>query len=183
MSLALAQRYAAALAAVSDKPSAETSLESAVDQLRSMVEMLASSSDLRNVLASPSISNAQKRQLVATLGERVTLSRPVRNLLFVMMNNGRMGLLTEVADVTAGLVDERRGVERVEVTSALPLAEDQRHELEQTFGRLRGKRIEAEYSVDEALLGGVVVKAGSTLYDGSLVAQLRLLDRAMAGAV
>ena len=143
--------------------------------------MLDSSPELRNVFAAPTISVADKRGLIVKLGERISLSTPVRNLLFVMLDHRRMGMMADLLEVLQRISDERRGVEHVEVSSALPLPEDQKQAIADGFQRLRGKRIEADYRVDEALLGGIVVRAGSTLYDGSLASQLRALDRAMAG--
>jgi F-type H+-transporting ATPase subunit delta len=183
MASAIANRYAVALADVLAKPGAAQSPESALEQLRSFDQMLRESEELRNVLVSPTVGLAQKRKLAETLGQRVGVSGPVRNLLFILIDHGRIGVFSEVVAAYAAALDERRGVARIRVASALPMPDDQRNQVIEKFRRITGRAVEADFESDESLLGGSVVRVGGKVYDGSLRSQLAALDRAMAGEV
>ena len=181
MASAVANRYATAMAEVASKPGAEATFDQTLEQLRAFERAYAESADLRNVLASPSISIRQKQELVTGIGERIGLSRPVRNLLFVMMDHRRLGILDEVIEAIAKERDQQMGIARLEVTSALPMPQDQRAALVERFRASTGKQVEAVFAVQEGLLGGAVIRFGGTLVDGSLASQLQALSRSMAG--
>jgi F-type H+-transporting ATPase subunit delta len=183
MASAIANRYAAALADVLAKPGAAQSPESALEQLRAFQQMLSQSEELRNILASPAVALAHKRKLAETLGQRVGVRGPVRNLLFILIDNRRMGAFSEIVEAYAAALDERRGVARIHVASALPMPDDQRNQVIEKFRRMTGRTVEADFEADESLLGGSVVRVGGKVYDGSLRSQLAALDRAMAGEV
>ncbi len=183
MASAIANRYAAALVDVLAKPGAAQSLESALEQLLAYREMLGKSAELRNIFASPAIPLAQKRSLSASLGQRLGVATPVRNLLFILINNRRMGVFPEIVDAYSAALDERRGVARIHVSSALPMPGDQRNLVIEKFRRITGRAVEADFAADESLLGGSVVRVGGKVYDGSLRSQLAALDRAMTGDV
>lgn len=181
MASALAHRYASALAEVTAKSTAEVSSEEALRQLRAFSELMAESADLRNVLAAPSVTIEDKQGLVISLGGRIGLSRPIRNLLFVMMDHRRLGIIDDVIEAFGELDDERRGVERLHVVSASPLDAGQQAAFVDRFRQVVGREVEAEFSADKDLLGGVVVRRGGQVIDGSLAAKLRSLGEAMAG--
>jgi F-type H+-transporting ATPase subunit delta len=183
MASAIANRYAAALVDVLAKPGAAQSPESALEQLKSFDGVFRASAELRNIFASPAVPSAQKRNLLSTLAARLGLATPVRNLLFILIDHQRMGSVSEVVDAYAAALDERRGVARIRVSSAMPMPEDQRKEVIEHFRRITGREVEAEFEADESLLGGSVVRVGGKVYDGSLRSQLAALDRAMAGGV
>lgn len=181
MASALAHRYASALAEVTDKSGAETSAEAALAQLRSFSELMTESAELRNVLAAPSVTNQDKQDLLVSLGGRIGLSRPIRNLLFVMVDNRRLGIIDDLIEAFAELDDQRRGVERLRVVSAAPLDAAQRAAFLERFRQIAGRQVEAEFASDQSLLGGVVVRRGGQVIDGSLAAKLRSLSEIMAG--
>ena len=183
MASAIASRYAAALADVLAKPGAAQSPESALEQLRGFEATLRRSGELRSILASPAVAGGQKRRLVETLAQRLRAGAPVRNLLFILVDHRRMGIFSEVVDAYAAVLDERRGVARIHVASALPMPDDQRGAVIEKFRRITGRAVEADFAADESLLGGSVVRVGGKVYDGSVRAQLAALDRAMAGEV
>ena len=181
MASAIATRYAAALADVLAKPGAAQTPESALEQLRSFQGLLDESAELRNLFASPAVASAQKRKLAETLAQRLGVAAPVRNLLFILIDHSRMGAFAEIVEAYTAALDERRGVARIRVASALPMPDDQRNQITEKFRRITGRAVEAEFHADESLLGGSVVRVGGKVYDGSLRAQLAVLDRAMAG--
>jgi F-type H+-transporting ATPase subunit delta len=102
-------------------------------------------------------------------------SRTLRNLLFVVIDQRRMGLLPEIQQAFEARLDEMEGVARADVTSARELNERERKQLETVLERLSGRRVEANYEFDPALIAGAVVRVGSTIYDGSVRMQLERL--------
>lgn len=181
MSLAIANRYASALADVLSEPGSPVSPEGALEQLESFRRLLDSSAELLNALTSPAVEPAKKRTLVQRLGEGIGLSTPVRNFLFVVIDHRRLRVLDEIIAAFRSWLDEKLGIARIEVTSARPIDESLQAAVLEKFARVTGRRIEAGFEVDEDLLGGAVVRHGSTVYDGSIRAQLRSLDRSIAG--
>ena len=181
MASAIANRYASALADVLAKPSAAQSPSSALEQLKAFSALLRESAELRNLFASPAVTSAPKRKLVETLGQRLRIDLAVRNLLFILVDHGRMGILPDVVDAYSAVLDESRGVARISVSSALPMPGEQRDQIIEKFRRITGRAVEADFESDESLLGGTVVRVGGKVYDGSLRSQLAALDRAMAG--
>ena len=182
MPLAVANRYAAALAEVVSEPAAEISPDEAMTQLEALATTLETSAELRGVLITPAVSLGAKHKLAKALAEKLGLAKPIRNLALVLIDNGRIGMLGELRDAFGAWLDRRNGVERIRVMSAAALDDAQRATLIERFEALTAKRVEATFAVDRNLLGGTVVRLGSKLYDGSLATQLRSLDRAMAGA-
>jgi F-type H+-transporting ATPase subunit delta len=154
--------------------------QQAVDQLRAFDEAFQSSAELRNVLLSPAVPMARKRALLTRLSREMRFSLPVRNFLCVVADHYRMGLLGEIRAALEQIVDERSGVVRAGVTSARELDGSQRASLEAQLARLAGKRVRAEYSVDDALIGGVIARIGSTVYDGSVRGQLDSLRQRLS---
>jgi F-type H+-transporting ATPase subunit delta len=181
MSLAIATRYATALADVLSGGKSDTTPQAALDQLRDLQKTIEAAPELRTLFSAPSVDAESKKRLAATIGERIGFSKPVRNLVFVLIDNRRITLLPELISAFEQWLDDQQGISRISVTSAAPMLDDQRAALIDKFKRLTGREIHASFQVDDALLGGVVVRVGSKLYDGSLSSQLQMLDRAMSG--
>ena len=108
------------------------------------------------------------------------LSPIARNFLFVLIDHRRIASLTEILHSFELIVDERLGFARAEVSSARELTEAQRTALNAQLERLTGKRIRMRFAVDESLIGGVVARIGSTVYDGSVRGQLQTLERRLS---
>ena len=175
MPQAVSIRYARALADAVTTPGAGLEPRQALTELRAVKGMIDSSSDLRNVLYSPAVSNSKKRAVVARLSDTVPVSRLVRNFLFVIIDRRRTQSLWEIAEAFETALDERMGVVRAEVKSAAPLTDRQQADLQRELSRVAGKQVRCEFSIDPALIGGVVARIGSTLYDGSVRSQLETL--------
>ena len=180
MPLAVAKRYAQALGEVVTKPDAGLRPEAVLEQLEGFHSLLEGHAELKNVLLSPAVAPARKRAIVEQLGRRLGHSERLRNFLYVVIDHRRLNILDELAEAFRDWLDDRLGIARVEVVSALPVPQEQRAELVATFSRVTGRQVRAEFREDPGLLGGLVVKYGSRLYDGTLKAQLQALDRAIA---
>jgi F-type H+-transporting ATPase subunit delta len=106
-------------------------------------------------------------------------SRTLRNYLFVIVDQRRAGMLPEIEQAFSALLDARQGIMQATVTSAADLTAGERAELDAALAKLTGKKVQAQFNTDPALIGGAVVKIGSTIYDGSVRAQLDRLRARM----
>ena len=168
----LARRYAAALADVALERDAAAETK---EELRGFVDAFSASPDLRNFLASPAVPKPAKQAVIEKFGARLRLSSAVRNLLLVIVDHRRMDLLAEIRQAFETELDARLGIAEAEVTSARDLTDGEKKDLTRTLARLTGKRIEARFGLDTGLIGGAVVRIGSTVYDGSVRQQLQRL--------
>lgn len=179
MPLAVSARYARALADAVTAPGAGVDPAEAVRQLRDFTFLLAISAPLRNVLLSPAVAGQRKRALIGRAGGILGVSRLVRNFLFVVVDRRRVEQLADICEAFEALLDERLGLVRARVSSAVELSEAQRRLLDERLSRLTGKRVRSEFKVEPDLVGGVVARIGSTVYDGSVRGQLDALRRKM----
>jgi F-type H+-transporting ATPase subunit delta len=180
MSLAVAKQYAQALADLVFAPNSAVTAAQVADQLRSIEELTRSSAELRTILLSPAVPPARKRSVIARLTEPLGLTRLVRNFLFVVIDRRRIALLGQIREAFERLVDEREGIVRAQVRAAGELRPEHRARLEEALERLTGRQVRSDYGVDEELLGGLVLRLGSTVYDGSLRGRLEALRRRLA---
>jgi len=168
----IAQHYADALAEVAIS---ENSADKVRRELRDFLALLGESAQLGVLLGSPAVSRANKHAVAQALVERMGASRTLRNFLFVVIDQRRMGLLPEIQQAFEAKLDELQGVARADVISARELSERERKQLRTVLERLSGRRVEANYELDPRLIAGAVVRVGSTIYDGSVRTQLERL--------
>ena len=170
-------QYATALADIALEQGAA---EAVRKQLTEFGAAYAESAELRNVLANPAVIPAAKHGVIEKLVVRLGASRIVRNFLFVVVDNQRTHLLPEILQTFEDVLRQRQGVAEAEVASAAELTAPQKTQLQQTLERLTGRKIQANYSLDPALLGGVVVRIGDTIYDGSVRSRLNQMRARLA---
>ncbi len=172
---AIARRYAGALADIAMEQGAAVLVKK---NLAEFAEVITTSTDLANFLSSPSVPRGNKQAVIEKLAAQMSAGKIFRNFLLVLSDKRRTALLPEIAEAFDAFLLERMGIAEAQVTSAAELTESQKTELDRAMQRLTGKKVEARYNVDRALLGGAVVRIGSTVYDGSVREQLdRLRDR------
>ena len=179
-SSALAKRYADAFADVVTAAGAALAPQDALRELGAFAEALRSSKEMHNALTSPSVPASRKKAAVGRIGDVLGLSRITRNFLFVLIDHHRIPALAEILETFELVLDERLGFARAEVSSARDLDEKQRAAVNGQLERLTGKRIRMRFAVDESLIGGVVARIGSTVYDGSVRCQLAALGRRLS---
>jgi F-type H+-transporting ATPase subunit delta len=165
----LSQRYAKALVDVAVE---QGKADQVKHELTAFAALTAESADLRNFLASPAVPRPQKHAVVSKLVERLGASKTLLNFLLVLIDNRRASLLDEIQAAYQEQLYARLGVADVYVMSARDLSEPEKTELARALEKLTGKRVEAHYGVDPELIGGAVVRIGSTIYDGSVREQL-----------
>jgi F-type H+-transporting ATPase subunit delta len=173
----IASRYASALVDVVTAPGSTLQGSQAVEQLRQIETAVKESPSLRSIFQNPAVSRDRKRAVIGRLTLSMGIARQIRNFLFVAADRGRIGQLSEIREAFETLLDQRLGFLRADISSAQALDDSQRQRLEAQLARLASKRIRPYYSVDPELVGGVIARVGSTVYDGSVRGQLELLRR------
>jgi F-type H+-transporting ATPase subunit delta len=162
-------QYANALADVALEQKAEAPASKA---LNDFLAAYSSSSELRNFLASPAVGRSDKHAVVEKIGARIGSSKIVLNFLRVVIDHQRTQLLPEIAETYREVIRQRRGIVEAEIASAVELSEAQKREFFQMLEGMTGQKVEPRYLLEPALLAGVVVRIGSTIYDGSLRSRL-----------
>lgn len=168
MSGGVAKRYARALYEVAKERNLVEQIET---ELSSVVEAVKQNADLEKLLMHPHISPTAKRELVDDLF-RAHLAQETMNFLYIMIENARESDLESIAYSYTQLANEDRGVVDAVVTTAKPLSAEEQAEIADKFGGMLGKKLRLTPVVDPAILGGVIVKIGDRLYDGSVKSKL-----------
>lgn len=176
---AIARRYAVALA---DVVTAREEAREVQDELSAWVEMTRSNPLLAEVFRNPTIPYEQKRRVVSKLVERTRVRRTTANLLQVLLQNHRLADLEEINKSFAQELDRRSGVVSAQVTTARPVPSQAQEALRARLGDLTGSKVRLNFDVDEELIGGVVTRIGSTVYDGSVRGRLQQIKQRMVGA-
>jgi F-type H+-transporting ATPase subunit delta len=167
----VANRYAKALFDVAVAEKADlTKIE---QDLKEAKQVFAENKDLRHVAISSNLPEANRKALVETIADKLGAAPHVRKLL-VMLGQGRnLNLLPDLSDAFSERLLAHQNIVRAEVTSAAPLSPEKTKALEESLAKVTGKKVELSVAVDPELLGGVVAKIGSTVYDGSVKTQLQ----------
>jgi len=175
-----APRYARAMEQVALSQNLDR--ESIRTQLTDFAATLAQSRDLREFLRNPSVDQAQKLRVLDAIAGKVGLMPAVRNFVAVLMDHEHLDAIDEVIAEYVAVADAAEGNSEAEITSARALREDDKRALVDQATKLAGGNVRVLWKTDEALLGGAVIRIGSTVYDGSVRAQLNQLERHLAGS-
>jgi len=181
MPVAVARQYAQALLDVIFEPGSGVEPEEALEQLRQVQGLVGELRELRLIFANPAVPASEKQALVDRIAELVGLAPLVRNFLLLTVRKRRVSLLKDIVDAYQELLDERLGIVRPKVTTAVEIAVDQKARLEEELEQLTGKAVRCEYRVDPELLGGAVIQIDSVIYDGSVRGQLEALRQRLTG--
>lgn len=174
----VARRYASALADVVEK-TGET--ETVKAELTAWVGLINSNVDLRDAFGNPAIPHLRKEAVLNELLARVKPSRTTANFLRVLLENNRLTEISEIVVRFEAVLDERAGIVIGEVSSARLLGEEQKAEIVRNLEKVTGKRVKPTFEIKEDLIGGVVARIGSTVYDGSVRTQLENLREQLIG--
>ena len=174
---AFASRYARAFADVVASAHLDTA---AIDrQLNDFIATWDGSRELREVFENPAIPAPQKVVILDSMNKKLGLQRELRNLIAVLINNDRIAHIREVVEAYRAELQERLGIRQAEIVTARQLSEQERASLLAGVGKLAGAPIQATFKLDEKILGGTVVRIGSTVYDGSVRGRLERLREAL----
>ena len=174
----LAERYAAALFDIADE---RRMLDEVASDLRELRAMLAASVDLSRLVTSPILTRREQGKAIATLAERAGFSPLIRDFLAVVAKNRRLFAIPAMIEAYIEKLAEQRGEITAEVIAARPLSETQLALLSDQLRRSVGRRVSVDARVDPGLIGGMIVKVGSRMVDGSVKSKLQRLQLAMKG--
>jgi len=158
-------QYANGLA---DVALAQGAADPALKQLADFGAAFAGSAELRNFLTSPAVPREAKHGVIEKIAARLGAGKIIRNFLFVIADHHRTHILPQIIASFEDVIRQRQGIAEAEISTAIELSAAQKKRIAQTLERLTGKKIEAKYSLDPALLGGAIVRVGDTIYDGSV---------------
>jgi len=170
----VARRYAVALADVVLK-SGET--ETIKNELKVWEDLIKSNNDLKTAFANPAIAHLSKEKVLEGLLAKTKPSKTTANFLRVLLRNSRLTELSAINEKFDSVLDERSGVVSAEVISARPLSEAEKSEFKKNIAKMTGKQVNLNFDIDENIIGGVVTRVGSTVYDGSVKTQLENLKQ------
>ena|SRR5215216_2502157 len=175
---ASAARYARALF---DIAITESNPEQAARELDEFAALLQSHPDLQRVLLNPAVPAANKRAVMQQLMERMQPSSPVRKLLLLLAERDRLELFADMRDVYSERLREHLQVIQAEITTAAPLPQEQAAQLQRRLAAATGRTVTMTTKVDPQIIGGVVTRIGSTVYDGSVATQLSAMRQRLVG--
>jgi len=174
----IARRYATALADVITEQREEAAVRA---ELAEWERMLSANPALLEIFSNPTVGYEQKQKVLNELISRTKVRSTTANFLRVLLKNQRLADLPQVTKRLAQILDERSGVISADVISAQPLSAATTAALAERLGDITGKKVNLNFATDESLLGGIVTRIGSTVYDGSVRNQLERLGQELAG--
>ena len=175
----ISRRYATALA---DVVIASGETETVKSELKKWEELIVTNPDLRTAFSNPTIAHANKEKVLEGLLAKAKPSKTTSNFLRVLLRNSRLTELGAINERFESLLEERSGSVVADVTSARELADIQRNDLKENLEKVTGKQVKLSFTVDPDLIGGVVTRIGSTVYDGSVKTQLENLKEELIGS-
>jgi F-type H+-transporting ATPase subunit delta len=168
---AIAGRYARAFAEVAAERKMDA--EKTIQELEQLSALFQQSHELHNVFLNPAVPHNQKIKLLDAIIKKMNGNAMLRNFMAVLIDHRRIGQIAEIAREFREQMDERMGIAEAQINSARELSAGEKKVLESQLAGVTGKQIRAHYAEDPALLGGVVVRIGSTIYDGSVRGRLQ----------
>jgi len=174
----IARRYATALADVTTDRREEKEVQNELDQWAGMME---SNPQLKEVFANPTIVYDHKRKVLEDLIARTRPRETTSSFLRVLLKNQRLAQLRDIADRYIQVLDERSGVLAGSVTTARPIPEELKRTLRETLSAATGHTVRLSFETDEKIIGGMVARIGSTVFDGSVESHLERLADGLVG--
>jgi len=176
ISAGIAGRYATAVFELAKEANGLAALEADVAALE---QALKDSADLRGLIASPVFSRDEQGRAVSAIAARMGLSPTVANTLSLMAANRRLFVLPQLLSALGDMIAEEKGEVTAEVTAAAELTKTQAEKLAASLKKSVGKTVKLNTTVDESLIGGLIVKVGSKMIDTSIRSKLASLQNAM----
>ena len=171
-----AGRYATALFELASESDALPQTEKDMEALGAALE---SSDDLRALIETPVYTRDEQARAMAAVADAMGLSPLVKNVVGLMASKRRLFVLDEVIEIFAKLIAEHRGEVTADVTAARKLSDVQTKALGETLKAAIGRDVKLNLTVDESIIGGLVVKVGSKMIDTSIRSRLASLQNAM----
>ena len=166
----VARRYAAALA-----DTVGSDYKNVQDELKTFETMM--SGELSAMFANPAFAHTSKVNVLETLLKKAKPNKTTANFLRVLLENGRISSLAEINKAFVQVLEERSGVVSAQVTSARELTAKEQKDLASNVEKMLGKKVSLSYEIDKEIIGGIVTRIGSTVYDSSIKTQLENLKK------
>lgn len=168
----IARRYANALADAVGKD-----YKTVQSELKTFEGMMNESAELSSMFANPAIAHVSKTKVLESLLEKTKPGKATANFLRVLLENGRIVNLSDINNSFVQVLEERSGVVSVQVISARELTAGEQKDLEANVEKMLGKKANLSYQIDKTIIGGIVTRIGSTVYDSSVKTQLENLKQ------
>ena len=175
--VAILGRYARSLAEVAFEKNSE---DRVAEGLKTFAEIIQAAPEIQEIFGSPAIPRETRERLLDELLVKYPVDPTAANFLHVLLEHNRMHSFKDILDAFLRLMNERKGIVTAKVTTASPLAESELEKIAARLGKIAGKLVTVEPTIDEELLGGMVVNIGSTIYDGSVRTRLAEMRRRLA---
>ncbi|MFY9212861.1 MAG: F0F1 ATP synthase subunit delta [Aestuariivita sp.] len=172
----IAERYATAMFEIALESKDLDGLEASLNDLAAALD---ESADLRELISSPVIARSDQKAAMAAVAKKMALSQAMQNVLGLMADKRRLFVLPQMIKALRAKIAEHRGEVTADVVSAKALTKAQSDKLAKTLATKFGKNITIKASVDESIIGGLVVKVGSKMIDTSIAAKLNSLQNVM----
>jgi F-type H+-transporting ATPase subunit delta len=165
----VSKRYAKALFSLGQE---DGNFEQYGRELTEFTQFFQDNNDFRQVIANPIFAVEDRRKVLQIVLEKSHFADVVKNFLNLLLDKNRIGAIEAITDYYSRLTDEVSGFARAEIITARPLKEEALGKIERSLEGLTSKKIKSEVREDEALIGGLVVKIGDLVLDGSVKTQL-----------
>jgi len=149
-------------------------------ELEGLASVVSGNAALRDALEDPRVRGEQRRAILERIADEVKLSPLTRGVLILLVEQDAVLALPALAQAYGEAWNAHRGIASAEAVAAVPLSPSQERELARALARASGSEVELRTRVDPAVIGGLRVKVGDTLYDGSVRAHLQALRRRLA---
>ena len=174
----LAGRYASALLDIADDKSA---LDAVAEDLKGLEAAIEENADLRQLLESPRYSHAEQAKALSEMLDKFGVHEITRNFVLVVSENRRLAALSDIAKTFLVELSRRRGEVRATVTAAHELTTAQQEAVANALVGKFGNKVKVDVTVDESLIGGMIVQIGSQMFDSSVRTKLQRLELVMKG--
>ena len=174
----VARRYAIALADVVIERREEREVQQEIEYWASLIQ---GNPQLKEVFANPTVAHDHKQKLLEELISRTRVRQTTGSFLRVLLRNQRLAQLPEVAERFGQVLDERGGMVAAQITTARPIPEELKKSLHDALTSATGRTVRLTFATDETIIGGMVARIGSTVFDGSVENHLERLAASLAG--
>jgi F-type H+-transporting ATPase subunit delta len=175
----IANRYARALADVIVE---RRETDEVVKELIDFERIMSEHTQLRDVFASPVIATERKRAVLDELLARLDLRQTTANFLRLLLNNSRLQDLDQMMNALSRELDTRMNIVSAEVTTAREIGQQEKAAMQSQLKAATGKEVRLQFRTDPAIIGGVVTRIGSLVYDGSIKNQLAQMKKRLMSA-
>ena len=172
----VAGRYARALFELGVEEKQVEELDKALGEL---AELMKESAELGKVLFNPAVQLEERRGVLKAIAESAKWPGLFQNFILLLLDKDRLRFIDDMSAAFAEQLDEYKGQARARVTSAVALKDPQIEAIRTRLGELTGKDVILTADVDESLIGGIVARVGSTIYDGSVRTQLQRMGESI----